>query len=88
MTNLETVQHIEKQKHHFAYKDPYSQSYGFPSKELDHKLGQVLKNWYFGIVVLKKTLESPLYFHINCEIICSSSVMNTVGSLIGIALNL
>ena len=29
-----------------------------------------------------------LYFHINCEIMCSSSVKNTVGSLIGIALNL
>ena len=27
-------------------------------------------------------------FHTNCEIICSSSVKNTVGSLIGIALNL
>ena len=24
-------QHIEKQRHHFAYKDPYSQSYGFSS---------------------------------------------------------
>ena len=29
-----------------------------------------------------------LYFHTNCEIICFSSVKNTVGSLIGIALNL
>ena len=29
-----------------------------------------------------------LYFHINCEIICSSSLKITVGSLIGIALNL
>ena len=29
-----------------------------------------------------------LYFHTNCEIICSSSLKNTVGSLIGIALNL
>ena len=29
-----------------------------------------------------------LYFHTNCEIICSSSVKNTVSSLIGIALNL
>ena len=29
-----------------------------------------------------------LCFHTNCEIICSSSVKNTVGSLIGIALNL
>ena len=29
-----------------------------------------------------------LYFYTNCENICSSSVKNTVGSLIGIALNL
>ena len=29
-----------------------------------------------------------LYFHTDCEIICSSSVKNAVGSLIGIALNL
>ena len=29
-----------------------------------------------------------LYFHTNCEIICSSSVKNTIGSLIGIAFNL
>uniref|UniRef100_A0AC11DRU4 Uncharacterized protein n=1 Tax=Ovis aries TaxID=9940 RepID=A0AC11DRU4_SHEEP len=29
-----------------------------------------------------------LYFHTNCETICSSSVKNTIGSLIGIALNL
>ena len=28
--------------------------------ELDHKEGWVLKNWYFQIVVLVKTLESPL----------------------------
>ena len=32
--------------------------------------------------------SSFLYFHTNCEIICSSSVKSTVGSLIGIALNL
>ena len=29
-----------------------------------------------------------LYFHTNCEIICSSSVKNTIGSLIKIVLNL
>ena len=29
-----------------------------------------------------------LYFHTNCEIICSSSVKNTIDSLKGIALNL
>ena len=28
--------------------------------ELDHKEGQVLKNWCFQIVVLEKTLQSPL----------------------------
>jgi len=29
-------------------------------KELDHKEGWVTKKWYFKIVVLEKTLESPL----------------------------
>ena len=29
-----------------------------------------------------------MYFHTNCEIICSSSLKNTFGSLIGIALDL
>ena len=33
-------------------------------------------------------IRAFLYFHTNCEIICSSSVKNTIGSLIGIALNL
>ena len=28
------------------------------------------------------------YLHTNCEIICSSSVKNTIGSLIGIVLNI
>ena len=42
-----------------------SQSYGFFSShvqiwELHHKEGWVLKNWCFQMVVLKKTLESPL----------------------------
>ena len=58
-------QHIQKQRHHFAKKDPYNQSYGFSSSharmwELDHKAGWALKNWCFQIVVLEKTLESPL----------------------------
>ena len=56
---------IKKQRHHFANKGPYSQSYGFCSshvqmRELDHKGGWVLKNWCFWTVVLEKTLESPL----------------------------
>ena len=56
---------IKKQKHHFANKSPYSQSYGFSSChvqmwELDHKEGWALKNGCFWTVVLEKTLESPL----------------------------
>ena len=39
--------------------------YGFPSshtqmEKLDHKKGWAAKNWCFQIVVLEKTLESPL----------------------------
>ena len=60
-----TRHHIKKQKHHFANKGLYSQSNGFSSSyvwmwELDHKKGWMPKNWCFWIVVLEKTLESPL----------------------------
>ena len=63
MTNLESI--IKKQRHYFADKDPSSQSYGFPNShvwmwELDYKVSWALKNWCFWIVVLEKTLESPL----------------------------
>ena len=56
---------IQKQKHHFAKKGLYSQSYGFSSShvqmwELNHKEGWALKNWCCWSVVLEKTLESPL----------------------------
>ena len=58
-------QHIKKQRHHFANKDPSSQSYGFSSThvwiwELDYKESWALKNWCFWIVLLEETLESPL----------------------------
>ena len=58
-------QHIKKQRHYFANKDPSSQSYGFSSShawmwELDYKESWVPKNWCFWTVVLEKTLESPL----------------------------
>ena len=58
-------QHIKKQRHYFANKGAYSQSYGFSTNyiwmwELDHKEGWEPKNWYFWTVVLEKTLESPL----------------------------
>ena len=59
--------HIEKQRHHFADKGLYSQSYGFSSSriwiwELDNKESWELKNWCFWTVVLEKTFESPLDF--------------------------
>ena len=59
------TQHIEKQRHHFANKGLYGQSYGFPSShvwmwELDHKEGWAPKNCCFQAMVLEKTLESPL----------------------------
>ena len=58
-------QSIKKQRRYFANKDPSSQSDGFSNDcvwmwELGHKEGWMLKNWYFRIVVLEKTLESPL----------------------------
>ena len=56
---------LKKQRHHFATKGLYSQSYGFSSSyvwmwELDCKEGWAPKNWCFWTVVLEKTLESPL----------------------------
>ena len=55
---------IKKQRHLFATKGLYSQSYGFSSShvqmwEWDHK-GWALNNSCFQTVVLEKTLESPL----------------------------
>ena len=62
-----TRQHIKKQRHYFANKGLYDQSYGFSSShvqkwELDHKESWALKNWCFWTVVLEKTFESPLDF--------------------------
>ena len=61
---VNTKQHIEKQRHHFADKCLYSQSYGLSSSqvwmwELDCKT-TVVKSWYFWTAVLEKTLESSL----------------------------
>ena len=55
----DSVQHVKKQRHNFADKDPSSQGYGFSSShvwmwELDHKEGWQMKNWWFWTVVLEK----------------------------------
>ena len=64
MTKFTTINKKE-QRHYFADKGCYSQSYSFSSShvwtwELDHIEGWAPKNWCFWIVVLEKTLESPL----------------------------
>ena len=58
-------QPIKKQRHSFANKGPWSQSYGFSSShvwmwELDYKESWVPKNLCFWTVVLEKTLEGTL----------------------------
>ena len=63
MTNLDSV--LKSRNINFAYKGPYSQSYGLSSShvwmcELDYKEVWVPKNRCFWTVVLEKTLESPL----------------------------
>ena len=51
-------QHIKRQRHYFANKDPSSQRYGFSSShvwmwELNYKESWTRKNWCFWTVVLK-----------------------------------
>ena len=63
MTNLNSI--LKKQKHCFANKGLYSQSYGFSSShvrmwELDYIESRELKNWCFLTVVLEMILESTL----------------------------
>ena len=63
MTNLDSV--LKKERHCFANKGLYNQSYGFSSShvwawELDHKESWTLKNWCFLTVVLEETLERSL----------------------------
>ena len=58
-------EHTKKQRHYFANKGLSSQGYGFSSghrcmSELDYKESWALMNWCFWIVLLQKTLESPL----------------------------
>ena len=56
--------YIKKQRHHFANKGLYSQSYSFSSSqarmgEFYHKKGWTPKRWCLQTVVLEKILESP-----------------------------
>ena len=40
----------------------------------------------FFFLKIALAIRGFLYFHTNCEIVCSSSVKNTIDSLIGIAI--
>ena len=60
-----TREHIKKQRHYFANKGPFNQSYCFSSShawmsELNHKEGWAPNNWCFWTVVLEKTLETQV----------------------------
>ena len=62
MTNLDRG--IKKQRHHFANKGPYGQSYDFSSShvwmwELDDEESWEPKNWCFRIVALRRLLRAP-----------------------------
>ena len=64
VTNLDSILK-SRDIHYFANKGPYSQSYDFSHSHvwmwgLDCKESWLLKKWCFRIVVLEKTLESPL----------------------------
>ena len=52
------------------------------------KSGRLIIPVPFFFLKIALDIRGFLYFHSNCEIICSGSVKNTIGSLIGIALNL
>ena len=52
------------------------------------KSGRLTPPIPFFFLKIALAIQGFLCFHRNCEIICSSSVKITVGSLIGIALNL
>ena len=61
MINLGSV--LQKQRHYFAEKCPYSQSYCFSSShvwmwDLDYKEGWMLKNCCFRTVSVEKTLKT------------------------------
>ena len=52
------------------------------------KSGRLIPPALFIFLKIALALQGLLCFHTNCEIFCCSSVKNTIGSLIGITLNL
>ena len=52
------------------------------------KSGRLIPPAPFFFLRTALAIQGLLCFHMNCEILCSSSVKNIIGNLIGIALNL
>ena len=52
------------------------------------KSGSLIPPAPFFFLKTALAIQGLFYFHMNCEIFCSSSVKNAIGNLIGIALNL
>ena len=76
-----TWQCIKKQRHHFANKYPYSQSYGFSSSrvqmwELDHKESWVPQDWCFWTVVWRRLLRVPWTARRSNQSILRKSTLN------------
>ena len=65
---------------------PYCLDYW--SSEYSLKAGRLITPVPFFFLKIALAIQGFLYFHTNCEIIRSSSLKITIGSLIGIALNL
>ena len=52
------------------------------------KSGNLIPAAPFFFLKTALAIQGLLFFHMNCEIFCFSSVKNGIGNLIGIALNL
>ena len=52
------------------------------------KSGSLIPSTPFFFLKTALAIQGLLCFHMNCEIFCANSVDNSIGNLIGIALNL
>ena len=52
------------------------------------KSGSLIRLAQFSFLKTALAILGLLCFHMNCEIVCSSSVKNAIGNLIGISSNL
>ena len=67
---------------------PVPYFFDYWSFEYSLKSGRLIPPVPFFFLDIALAVRGLLYFHTNCEIICSSSLKIMIGSLIGIALNL